>query len=216
MKITHQMMNFVQRHLGTLNWFLVPFATGIYVGNNICSISFVRGQSMEPTLTHRSMVLVEHFNYRYRSLAPEINDIVIAYSPISFEREQICKRIAAVDGGFVNLEHIQQSGADTVTAIRQLSNTTYSHNGPHGVSQPQLHPSVAPNRSSIISIPRGHVFLLGDNRQVSRDSMHYGPVPVNLVFGRVVAVLWPLNEARWLVKWKDLIRTKHDDHHQRR
>lgn len=38
-------------------------------------------------------------------------------------------------------------------------------------------------------VPPGSVFVLGDNRGVSVDSRHYGPVPVDRVRGKVV-FLW--------------------------
>lgn len=36
-------------------------------------------------------------------------------------------------------------------------------------------------------VPRGHIWLEGDNLIVSRDSREYGPVPLALLRGRVVA-----------------------------
>lgn len=36
-------------------------------------------------------------------------------------------------------------------------------------------------------VPRGHVWLLGDNAPVSYDSRSYGPVPYALITGRVFA-----------------------------
>ena len=45
-------------------------------------------------------------------------------------------------------------------------------------------------------IPRGHVWLEGDNPHSSTDSRCYGPVPEALLLGRVVCRLWPLCEAK--------------------
>jgi inner membrane protease subunit 2 len=49
-----------------------------------------------------------------------------------------------------------------------------------------------------VEVPPGHCWLVGDNRTVSRDSAsHYGPVPLGLLEGRAVAVIWP--PRRWQV-----------------
>ncbi|CAE8603920.1 unnamed protein product [Polarella glacialis] len=45
-----------------------------------------------------------------------------------------------------------------------------------------------------VVVPRGHVWLQGDNRAASHDSRHYGPVPVGLLQGKVRAKLWPPTE----------------------
>lgn len=43
-----------------------------------------------------------------------------------------------------------------------------------------------------VSVPKGHVWLQGDNVQKSKDSRHYGPVPRALLQGRVCFRVWPL------------------------
>jgi inner membrane protease subunit 1 len=40
-----------------------------------------------------------------------------------------------------------------------------------------------------IVVPKGHLWLMGDNYPHSRDSRTYGPVPMGLVRGKVVAVV---------------------------
>ncbi|KAL4225017.1 IMP1 inner mitochondrial membrane peptidase-like [Mactra antiquata] len=35
-------------------------------------------------------------------------------------------------------------------------------------------------------VPKGHVWLEGDNKQMSFDSKDYGPVPYGLIFGRLI------------------------------
>ena len=52
-----------------------------------------------------------------------------------------------------------------------------------------------PFRETIVTIPKGHIWLEGDNPNNSTDSRHYGPIPAALVLGRVVLKLWPPQEA---------------------
>lgn len=40
-------------------------------------------------------------------------------------------------------------------------------------------------------VPKGHVWLQGDNARNSTDSRSYGPVPVNSVRARVFFRCWP-------------------------
>uniref|UniRef100_K3X7G5 Mitochondrial inner membrane protease subunit n=1 Tax=Globisporangium ultimum (strain ATCC 200006 / CBS 805.95 / DAOM BR144) TaxID=431595 RepID=K3X7G5_GLOUD len=49
-------------------------------------------------------------------------------------------------------------------------------------------------------IPKGHVWLEGDNKHDSHDSRYYGPVPYALIQGRVVMRIWPWNELKWIEK----------------
>ncbi|KAF8203085.1 signal peptidase I family protein, partial [Pholiota molesta] len=42
-----------------------------------------------------------------------------------------------------------------------------------------------------IRVPEGHVWISGDNAAWSRDSRVYGPVPIALVKGRIIAKVWP-------------------------
>jgi signal peptidase I len=50
-------------------------------------------------------------------------------------------------------------------------------------------------RAEKISVPAGHVWLEGDNPLQSTDSREYGPVPLKLVKGRILARFWPPGQA---------------------
>ncbi|CAK4728588.1 hypothetical protein AC1031_017227 [Aphanomyces cochlioides] len=46
----------------------------------------------------------------------------------------------------------------------------------------------------VVEVPKGHVWVEGDNATASIDSRHYGPIPVALVWGRVAYKIWPPSE----------------------
>ncbi|KEZ40458.1 hypothetical protein SAPIO_CDS8339 [Scedosporium apiospermum] len=60
-----------------------------------------------------------------------------------------------------------------------------------------LHPpGTAPGaHDDMIQVPAGHCWLVGDNLTVSRDSRDFGPVPLALVKGKVLATLFPF---KWI------------------
>jgi signal peptidase I len=51
---------------------------------------------------------------------------------------------------------------------------------------------VFPERDdTAIHVPKGHVWLTGDNLSNSTDSRAYGPVPIALLRGRILGRIWP-------------------------
>lgn len=52
-----------------------------------------------------------------------------------------------------------------------------------------------------VKVPKGYLWVTGDNLSNSVDSRDYGPVPLGLVRGKIVARIWP--NARWLTASKD-------------
>lgn len=56
--------------------------------------------------------------------------------------------------------------------------------------------AMAPSTEHVV-IPKGHVWLIGDNAEMSRDSRQYGPVSMGLLRGKLVAKVWPLTSASW-------------------
>ncbi|KAL4920487.1 peptidase S24/S26A/S26B/S26C [Aspergillus aurantiobrunneus] len=50
----------------------------------------------------------------------------------------------------------------------------------------------------MIRVPEGHVYLGGDNLPWSRDSRNYGPLPMGLINGKIVARIWPPSKVQWV------------------
>ncbi|XP_046665233.1 mitochondrial inner membrane protease subunit 1 [Homalodisca vitripennis] len=59
---------------------------------------------------------------------------------------------------------------------------------------------MCPGFISQVVVPRGHVWLEGDNRNNSSDSRNYGPVPVGLLRGRVLCIIWPFSHLALLTE----------------
>lgn len=45
-----------------------------------------------------------------------------------------------------------------------------------------------------VKIPEGYVFVMGDNREGSRDSREFGLIPIEKIEGKVITRIWPLNK----------------------
>ena len=49
-----------------------------------------------------------------------------------------------------------------------------------------------------MKVPEGHCWLAGDNLPDSRDSRDYGPLPLALIKGKVIARVLPFRQRKWI------------------
>ncbi|KJZ70250.1 hypothetical protein HIM_10364 [Hirsutella minnesotensis 3608] len=55
-----------------------------------------------------------------------------------------------------------------------------------------------PGDHQTIQVPQGHCWIVGDNLTASRDSRMFGPIPLALIQGKVVAKVLPWRERHWI------------------
>jgi signal peptidase I len=97
---------------------------------------------------------------------------------------------------------------DLVKRVIGLPGETIS-SGPHGevlingkvIDQTWLTASARADPGPPIvkqKIPKGEIFVMGDNRGSSDDSRYFGPVDESLIVGRAVLGFWPLSRIHLL------------------
>jgi signal peptidase I len=131
----------------------------------------ITSESMEPTLRSGDRVLVEKLSYSVGS--PQRGDLVVFRAP---------------DGGSLAVKRIVGLAGDRVA----IEDGVLAING-HLQREPYVdHRTVDSVYFGPVVVPRGDVFVMGDNRADSHDSRDYGGVPRRSLIGRVLATLWPL------------------------
>lgn len=142
----------------------------------VAAPSLVQGPSMEPTLRTGDRVLVEKLGYRFDE--PQRGDVVLIRSENG--GTDLIKRVAALPGETVSVR----------------GDTVYVDGEPlRGARASRDLPGFSGLRTTV---PPGHVYVLGDNRERSLDSRSYGPVPLERVEGEALATYWPLDRLRTL------------------
>ena len=143
----------------------------------IARISDVDGVSMQPTLEHQDRLVITRLG-----LGPSQGDIVVVTLP-GREDMPYVKRVIATGGQTIDINF--ETGQVFVDG--QLLDEPY-------LREPT-------SRSADVSFPRtvpyGHVFILGDNRNNSRDSRNscIGMVDERNILGRTVFRVWPFQRA---------------------
>lgn len=125
----------------------------------------------------------------------ERGDIVIIDSSAADMR--LVKRVVGVEGDTVSLSNNKLSINGSHARLSQENENatilTESINGHQ--RQIQLLPIPAQLRSfNPVTVPKGHVLVMGDNRNNSVDSRYYGFIPVEEIQGRAFAVAFSLNK----------------------
>jgi signal peptidase I len=155
--------------------FVTLCCTFIFVHDYVGEIAHTKGPSMYPTFEHEGdVVLVEHLSRQRRTLTP--GDVVISVCPHE-PRKMICKRLVATEGQTVDVSGVHQHQPGR---RRGFAADGGSPSSPEFIKGKDL-----------IRVPKGHVWIQGDNLQNSTDSRYYGPVPYSLLRGRVFYKIWP-------------------------
>lgn len=144
-------------------------AAGVFViktvNSSIIAPILFRGESMLPTICPNDIGLCDK---RIPFSDIRRGDIVIVTSPKQ-PSLLLCKRVIGLGGDVVSESKIKKTSNSGYFDMLKLKKST--------------------------CIPRGHIWLEGDNKSNSTDSRTYGPVPLGLVKARVIGKVYPFENA---------------------
>jgi signal peptidase I len=139
-------------------------------------VARVDGLSMAPTLEDHDRLIVNKLVYELGD--PRPGDIVMLYYPLNPEK-MFVKRVIAKEGDIVRIV----DGRVYVNDIPLRDDYVPAEFRSHDDWGPQ-------------KIQQGYYFVMGDHRNNSSDSRHWGFVPKKYIVGKVKVRWWPLQDAR--------------------
>ncbi|MCH5187263.1 MAG: signal peptidase I [Oscillospiraceae bacterium] len=160
---------------------VVAVLVALVIRSFVFTVVRVDGSSMDHTLANNDRLIVWRLGYE-----PKQGDIVIFEPNIPenqgkslLDRIYWVKRVIAVGGQHVEIDY--STNSVYVDGVK--------------LDEPYLPENMNPpaDTSTIrsIDIPEGQIFLMGDNRNNSRDSRYIGPVDEDDVVGTAVLRFWP-------------------------
>lgn len=157
---------------------IIAIVLAFFIRYFIVELYMVEGPSMRPTLINGERLVVNKFIYRFKQ--PEKGDIVVFRYPRDPSRDFI-KRVIGVAGDVIEVKD------GKVFLNGQLLNESYILERTRG-SYPAA------------TIPDGHIFVMGDNRNNSEDSRFrdVGFVSLEMLKGKAVMVFWPFDQMKTL------------------
>ena len=161
-------------------WFKT-FASAAVYATLIVTFGFqvarVEGKSMEPTLQDQDRLIVNKAAYRFFG-DPQPGDIVMLYYPRDPDKSFV-KRVVAKEGDTVRID----SGQVYVNEVLQPDLYVPPEYRSHETHGPEV-------------VQDSYYFVMGDHRNNSSDSRHWGQVPQKYIIGKVQLRWWPLTDAR--------------------
>lgn len=142
----------------------------------------VIGSSMYQTLHHGDRLLLISSTF-YRE--PQQGDIIVASKESFYNGECIVKRVIATEGQVVDIDF--QNGIVYVDGVALEEDYVYT---PTTLFEGEIFP---------LTVEEGHVFVMGDNRENSKDSRNpeIGQIDCREILGKAVFLLSGEDDSGW-------------------
>ncbi|MFA5024357.1 MAG: signal peptidase I [Patescibacteria group bacterium] len=142
---------------------------------------YVKGASMEPNFHDKEYLIIDEISYRFK--APERGQVIVFRYPRN-PQEYFIKRIIGLPGESIQIKDGQ------VKIFNALNPEGFALNEKYLPSDLET----ADQNEARIELDDNEYFVLGDNRNASKDSRSFGPLNKSFITGKILFRGWPLNE----------------------
>ncbi len=166
-----------QQHGETIRIFAVALAIALFLRTFIVEPRFIPSGSMEPTLQVGDRILVDKISQHWQE--PQRGDILIFYPPkspaVEDNTKAYIKRLIGLEGDRIAVKN----------------GKVYRNDEP--LDEPYIAEAPKYNMRPV-TVPKGHYWMMGDNRNHSNDSHIWGFLPKENVIGKATIRFFPFGD----------------------
>lgn len=162
--------------------FFTTFTVITFIFVFFASVETVWGASMEPNFHTGEKILVDKVTKHFKSF--ERGEVVTLKAPDT--NKVYIKRIVGIPGDIIKIVdckvYISRDGERYVLSEHYLSEDECTSSG------------IDIKDGRALKVDEGKYFVMGDNRDNSRDSRLFGLIEQKSILGRVIFKFWPISQ----------------------
>ena len=162
---------------------VIAIVLALFIRTFVVQAFKIPSGSMEPTLLVGDHILVNKFLYGIKIpfinktlipiSEPERNDVIVFIYPVDKSKDFI-KRVIGLPGDEIEI----------------VGNKIYINGKPFEDKYGYYPGLTRKARFGPVTVPKDHLFVMGDNRNHSYDSRYWGFVPLDAVKGKAFIIYW--------------------------
>lgn len=175
---------------------VIAFVLAMFIRTFFIQAFKIPSGSMRPTLIEGDRLMVNKLRYgpkvpfsKEKRLPgftePQRGDVIVFIYPKDPSRDFI-KRLIALEGETVEIKDGDIYINDALVTDPIIKNVFYYNGVNYGEEEEK------------VTVPEGHVFVLGDNSASSSDGRVWGFVPEENIIGRAELIYWPFTRMRFI------------------
>jgi signal peptidase I len=152
----------------------------IQLGDHILVNKFIYG--IKIPFIHKTLIHITN---------PKRGDIIVFIPPNDPDKDYI-KRVIGIPGDVIEIKNKQLYRNGKLVKEPYVMHT-----------DPNVYPRSFGPRDNFgpVTVPPGHLFMMGDNRDSSLDSRYWGFASLNMVEGKALIIYWSWDSQDFKVRW---------------
>lgn len=163
---------------------------------------YIPSGSMIPQLNIGDRVVVSKISYDLHD--PHRGDIIVFDAPPGAPGAQASKNRSVIRNIFESIGVLQPSTEEYIKRVIGLPGETVQGKDGHvfidgrELVEPYLPATTTTSDFGPVAVPKGGLWVMGDNRTNSSDSRVFGTIRRRTVVGRAIVRVWPFGRAAFL------------------